>query len=148
MLFPRIPLGVVAVLAGLGESIADDRAASVGTWDVVAVVVNGKEVDPATVTILQVDYAEDGSWRVRSQGLALAEGTSTNDEQAAPKTFDMETLATEPSRTRRYVGIYRDDDETRTLCFVEAGMPRPDAFDSPRGSSRILVTLKRAERRR
>lgn len=147
MLSRRILLGYAAV-AGLGESVADDRAAAAGTWDVAAVVVNGKEVDPAAVAMLQVDYAVDGSWRVRAQGLALAEGTSTNDDQASPKTFDMETLATEPAKARRYVGIYRADDETRTLCFVEAGMPRPDTFDAPRGSSRILVTLKRAERRR
>lgn len=146
MLIPRVLLGCWLVVVGFRVSLADDRGISVGTWYVGAVVVNGNEVDSGRVTMLQVDYREDGSWRVRVKGLVLAEGTSSNDDKQSPKTFEMETLATEPSKSRKYSGIYRGEGDTRQLCFVDAGMPRPDAFTSPRGSGRVLVTLTRAER--
>lgn len=126
---------------------ADDRAASVGMWDVVSVEVNGKQVDPELVALLQVAYRADGSWSVLFKGLPLAEGTSTNDETATPKTFEMDTLAGEHATPLKYTGIYRLEDDTRQFCFVEADQPRPDTFTAPRGSRRVLVTLRRAARR-
>lgn len=137
-------LGCWLSFVGMCASPADDRAISVGKWDVVCVTVNGKEVDPEFVTLLHVDYRGDGSWSVLFKRIAVAEGTSTNDESESPRRFEMETLATEPSRSRKYSGIYRLEGDERHLCFVGAGMPRPDTFTSPRGSGRILVTLRRA----
>jgi len=116
-------------------------------WDVVAVEVDGKQVDPEMVALLQVAYREDGSWSVLFKGLPLAEGTSTNDQAATPKTFEMATLAREHATPVKYTGIYRLTDDTRQLCFVEAARPRPDTFTAPRGSRRVLVTLQRAARR-
>lgn len=130
---------------GTGADRADDRAVSVGLWNVVAVETNGKQVDPELVALLQVAYRADGSWSVLFKGLQLAEGTSTNDQAAHPKTFEMETLASERSTPQKYTGIYRLEDDTRQLCFVEAGLPRPDTFAAPRGSRRVLVTLRRAK---
>lgn len=127
---------------------ADDRALSVGLWDVVAVEANGREIDPELVALLRVAYRADGSWSVLFKGLTLAEGTSTNDQAAAPKTFEMETPAGEHARPQRYVGIYRLDDDVRMLCFVEEGKPRPDEFAAPRGSGRVLVQLRRSDDRR
>ena len=124
---------------------ADDRAVSVGMWDVQTVEVNGKQIDPELVALLQVAYREDGSWSVLFKGLPLAEGTSTNDQAAHPKTFEMETLASEHSAPQKVTGIYRLEDDTRQLCFVEAGQPRPDTFTAPRGSRRVLVTLRRSK---
>lgn len=126
---------------------ADDRGISVGLWDVVAVEMNGRELDPGLVTLLQVAYRADGSWAVLFKGLPLAEGTSSNDQDAAPKTFEIETLAGGNSEPRRYSGIYRIDDESRMLCFVDEGQPRPEAFSAPRGSGRVLATLRRAATR-
>jgi uncharacterized protein (TIGR03067 family) len=130
-----------------GAVPTDDRATSVGLWDVVSVEMNGRQLDPELVALLQVAYREDGSWSVLFKGLRLAEGTSTNDQEASPKTFEMETLASEHSTPLKYTGIYRLEDDTRQLCFVEVGQPRPDAFTAPRGSRRVLVTLRRAARR-
>jgi len=123
----------------------DDRAASIGLWDVVSVEVNGRQVDPELVALLQVVYRADGSWSVRFKGLPLADGTSTNDQAATPKTFEMETLASGHSTPLKYTGIYKLEDDTRQLCFVEAGQPRPDTFTAPRESRRVLVTLRRAK---
>lgn len=127
-------------------SAPDDRAASAGVWDVLAVEMNGRPVDAELVSMLRVAYREDGSWTVFFKGVPVGEGASVNDPEANPKTFEMQTLGGTRTPPRKYSGIYRLDGDDRHLCFVIAGLPRPDAFTAPRGSGRILVTLKRAGR--
>lgn len=139
-LVPALACGLPAARA------ADDRASSVGLWDVASVEMNGHEVDAEIAALLQVDYRADGSWAVLFKGLSLVEGTSTHDQEAVPKTFDAETRAGENAQPQKYVGIYRIEDDARVLCFVEEGKPRPDAFAAPRGSGRLLVRLKRPAR--
>lgn len=133
-------LAIISAPAALAD---DDRAASVGSWDVVAVEMNGRHVDPEITSMLRIVYQQDGSWTVLFKGLPVGEGTSQNDPRPSPKTFEMRTLGGTKTPPRTYTGIYRLEGDTRQLCFVMAGMPRPDAFAAPRGSGRILVTLKR-----
>ena len=121
----------------------DDRAISVGRWEVSAVEVNGKSIDPELVAMLRVIYQTDGSWAVYFKSLPVAEGRSTNRQDQSPKTFEMETLGSESMKPVRYTGIYKFDGDTRVLCFVPDGKPRPDEFESPRRSGRVLVTLRR-----
>lgn len=139
-----------AMLASAAESSAaaagDDRTVSVGLWDVVAVEMNGREFDRELVTLLRVDFRADGRWSVLFRSLPLVDGTSTNDQTADPKTFEVETLARPPAKPARYVGIYRFEGDARRLCFVEEGRPRPDTFTAPAGSGRLLVKLARAAR--
>lgn len=122
----------------------DDRVISVGVWEVVSVEMNGKPVDPELLAMLRVVYRADGSWVVLFRNLPVAEGRSTNRQDCTPKTFEMETLGSENIEPSRYTGIYRNDGDTRMLCFVPDGKPRPDDFQAPRRSGRTLVTLRRA----
>lgn len=127
---------------------ADDRGGSVGGWEVVAAEVNGRPIDPELVSRLSVAFRQDGSWTVLFKSFPVAEGTSSNDQHANPKTFDVETVgsaAIEPTRykPKRYKGIYRLEGDSRVLCFVPDGEPRPDAFTAPERSRRTLVTLRR-----
>lgn len=122
----------------------DDRAMSVGAWNVAAVEINGRGVDPELLAMLRVAYRADGSWVVSFKGLSVAEGTSTNRQDASPKTFEMATLGSESMKPVRYTGIYKREGDTRWLCFVPDGEPRPDGFSAPKRSHRILVTLVRA----
>lgn len=126
-----------------GSVPADDRAISVGRWAVASVESNGAPVDQELVAMLQVEYRADGSWRVLFKSVPVAEGRSTNRQDISPKTFEMETLGSESMPPVRYTGIYKFDGDTRVLCFVPDGMPRPDDFVSPRRSGRVLVTLRR-----
>jgi uncharacterized protein (TIGR03067 family) len=144
----QVTVALIALMMGLRHSFAatpDDRAASAGSWRVMAVEVNGRQIDPEITAMLQVAYREDGSWTVFFKSMAVGEGTSENDSEASPKTFEMQTLGGEKTPPRTYAGIYKLEGDTRQLCFVTAGMPRPDTFTAPRGSGRILVTLKRPE---
>lgn len=122
---------------------ADDRAISAGRWRVVSVEWNGRPVDPEILALLQVVYRADGSWAVLFKSLPVAEGTSTNCQDASPKTFEMATLGSEGIKPSRYTGIYRIDGDTRVLCLAPDGEPRPDEFAAPRHSGRMLVTLER-----
>ncbi len=121
----------------------DDRAMSAGRWNVVAAEWDGNPLDPEWLARLQVVYRADGSWTVFLRRFPVAEGTSTNRQDVSPKTFEMETLGSEGIVPARYVGIYRLEGDTRVLCIVREGTPRPDAFEAPRHSDRMLVTMKR-----
>jgi uncharacterized protein (TIGR03067 family) len=124
-------------------AVADDRAASAGVWDVVKVEMNGKRLDDEFVAMLKIAYQSDGAWTVLFKGLVVGEGRSQNDPDTNPKTFEMETRGGTKTKPRRYTGIYRIEGDSRELCFVSDGMPRPDDFTAPRKSGRILVTLRR-----
>jgi uncharacterized protein (TIGR03067 family) len=148
--FLSIMLGVLLIrAAGMGPTLAqtpapDDRAISVGHWDVAAVEMNGRPIDPELLAMLHVLYRADGSWAVLFKSLTVAEGTSTNREDAAPKTFEMTTLGSGSIKPSRYTGIYKHEGDTRVLCLVPDGKPRPADFTAPRRSGRTLVTLRRA----
>jgi uncharacterized protein (TIGR03067 family) len=144
MVWLRLAAVLLATAPLPTSSAADDLAASAGSWNVVAVEMNGRLVDPEITSMLQMTYRDDGSWTVFFKGMRVGEGTSQNHPEASPKAFEMQTLGGTKTPPRRYVGIYRLEGDTRQLCFVIAGMPRPDDFTAPRGSGRILVTLKRA----
>lgn len=125
-------------------AVADDRSVSTGHWNVVAAEWDGTTVDREWLARLQVLYRADGSWMVTLGRLPVAEGTSTNDEERLPKTFEMATLGSEGIQPRRFRGIYRLDGDRRVLCFVAEGRPRPEEFSSPSRSDRVLVTLERS----
>lgn len=126
-------------------AVPDDRAVSVGRWDVVAVEWNGTPVDQEWLARLQVVYQADGSWAVLLRRIPVAEGTSTNRQDVTPKTFEMETLGSEGIKPRRYTGIYQLDGDARVFCIVPEENPRPEDFSAPRHSGRVLVKLKRAK---
>jgi uncharacterized protein (TIGR03067 family) len=139
---------LVAMAAGHAQTptskpAPDDRAISAGRWAVVAVEWDGKPVDPEFLKLLQVAYRPDGSWSVLFKSVMVAEGKSTNHQEVSPKTFEMATLGSEGIKPTRYWGIYRLDGDTRVLCIAPAGRPRPDRFEAPKRSARMLVTLKR-----
>mgnify|MGYP006271343381 CR=1 FL=1 len=124
-------------------AVTDDRAASVGCWDVIAVEWNGRPMDPEILSLLQVAFRADGSWSVLFKNLPVIAGRSTNRQDETPKTFEMETLGSEGIEPSRYTGIYRLDGDTREFCFAPEGTPRPAEFSAPRHSGRMLVTLAR-----
>lgn len=137
-------VSIVSTACGQEQHLPDDRAISVGRWDVAAVEWDGRPVDGQFLSLLQVEYRGDGSWTVFFKGLAVAEGTSVNHPDKAPKTFEMATLGSEGIAPSRYAGIYRMEGDVRVLCMVPERARRPAEFSAPRRSGRMLVTLRRA----
>jgi uncharacterized protein (TIGR03067 family) len=149
---PCLFLGALITLIGPGYGqapvappVADDRAISAGRWEVVSVEWDGKPVAPDFLKFLQVAYEPDGSWSVLFRNRVVAQGTSANDQTRSPRTFEMATLGSDGIAPLRYAGIYRLDGDSRVLCIVPDGTPRPDAFSAPRRSGRMLVTLRRVQ---
>lgn len=148
---PALPCMVIWMLAAavsarssVVAAVSDDRALSAGRWDVVAVEWDGSRMDPEWLARFHVVYAADGSWTVLLKAMPVAEGRSTLRQDASPKAFEMETLGSEGIEPSRFAGIYRIDGDTRVLCIVREGTPRPEEFSAPRNSGRMLVTLRRA----
>jgi uncharacterized protein (TIGR03067 family) len=135
---------LTAVQASDMAAAPDDRADSVGHWTVISVEWDGKPVDPELLAMLGVDYRADGSWSVLFKKLPIAQGTSTSNQDRSPKTFEMVTHGSEGVMPSRYTGIYRLHGDTRVLCMVREGRPRPTEFSAPKRSGRMLVTLKRS----
>ena len=147
VLFGTIATALVALAAGSASpegAPPDDRALSAGRWTVVAVEWDGIPVTQEWLARLHVVYEADGSWAVLLRRIPVAEGRSTIRQDVLPKTFEMETLGSEGIKPSHYHGIYRLEGDVRVLCIVREGAPRPDDFAAPRGSNRMLVTLKRA----
>ena len=125
----------------------DDRAASVGRWRVVAVTMNGRELDPDLTAMLSSAYAADGTWRLFFRSLVVAEGVSSNHPDTVPASFEMRTLGHPPDDGRAYWGIYEMTADRRRLCFAAADQPRPTEFSAPRASGRTLVEFERIHAR-
>lgn len=133
----------VAVSVAVASAADGDIATSAGRWHVIRVEVNGRLVDQEFTDMLAIDYAADGSWVVLFKGLPVGEGTSTVDEAAQPKAFEMETRGTAGKRGRRYIGIYDVEADTRRLCFVSADRQRPREFRSTPVGGEMLVMMRR-----
>lgn len=149
---PRILYAVVLALVVQADAklvdaapATDDRSISVGRWDVVAAEWDGSPVDQELLSRIQVVFHADGSWLVLFRSIPMAEGMSVNRQEKSPKTFEMQIVGSEDTKPSRFTGIYRFDGDTRVLCFVPDGKPRPEEFSAPRHSDRMLVTLKRAQ---
>ena len=125
------------------EGLQDDRAVSAGRWRIVSAELNGRLVDPGLTAPLSVVYAADGTWTVFFKTLPVAEGTSSVDQAADPKTFEMTTLGSHASPGRRYRGIYEMRGGSRRICFVPADRPRPTEFSTAPASERLLVSIER-----
>ena len=127
------------------EAIEADRSMLAGEWRVVSIVANGNtNADPVVARVTVVNGL-DGTWSLLSNGKIIAEGTSTIDPTASPKTIDLKSRrgSVENARGTHYHGIYEVHETTRRLCFVPADKPLPRSFAGGRETGQILVTFER-----
>ena len=143
-------VGIVsAVIAGFAaaddakdEAIKKDRKFIEGTWQVVALEVNGTKAKDEDAKKLKVVNGSDGTWSLFSEGKEISKGTSTIDPTKKPKTIDFTPTEGE-GKGNHYLGIYELGDKTRKMCFAQPGKDRPTELASAPGSEHILVTFER-----
>lgn len=135
-------LGAVRADDARDEAIRKDRQKIAGTWQVVAVEINGERLKAADVEKLTVINDGDGLWSLRDESREIARGDGKIDPQQSPKTIDFIQTDGEGAG-KQYLGIYEVGDTTRKLCFAPADEGRPDAFTTMKGSGRIYVELRR-----
>ncbi len=124
------------------EAIKQDRRQIAGSWQIVALQVDGNKSMEEDVRKLTVVNAADGRWSLRSEGEEVSKGTSTLDPTKKPKTIDF-TPTDGGGNGEKYLGIYELGENTRKLCFAPAENGRPTEFSSKSGSQNIFVTFQR-----
>ena len=127
------------------EAIQADRARMAGEWRVVSIEANGNTNADSVVAGITIVNRLDGKWSLLSNGNIIAEGTSTIDPTANPKTIELKGIraSVENARGTHYRGIYEVHETTRRLCFVPADKPLPESFDGGRETGQILVKFER-----
>lgn len=134
---------MVASLIGLNVEVA--RAQSLdGTWEITAVVDNGRVIDPTDVLM---NYAADGRVVIRGQQVELVVPMTFQRKQLPfivdttknPMTFDLAGAERTGGR-----GIFMAGKDALFICLSSRDQGRPAAFASQPGSGNLLVTLRRA----
>jgi uncharacterized protein (TIGR03067 family) len=110
-----------------------------GTWEMVRVVVDGKEQqEEVTVTLKDAKYTAQVGDEV------VDEGTFKLDPTTTPKSLDI-TPTSGPEKGKTSLGLYEVKGDNLRICFAPEGKSRPKAFESKEGSGDILVTYKRVK---
>ncbi len=133
----------VVILVGACAGMAGAQSLD-GTWEITAVIDNGRVVDPTEVML---NYAADGRVVIRGQQVELVVPMTYQrkrlpflvDNTKSPMTFDMAGAERTGGR-----GIFMASKDTVVLCLSSRDMGRPTAFASLPGSGNLLVTLRRA----
>jgi uncharacterized protein (TIGR03067 family) len=135
----RVVLGAILLLtthAALAQSLD-------GTWEITAVIDDGRVVEPANVML---NYAADGRVVISGQRVSLVVPMTFQrkqlpfivDDSKSPMSFDLAGSDKTGGR-----GIFLASKDTLVLCLAGRDRGRPAAFASLPGSGNLLVTLKR-----
>ncbi len=125
-------------------AIEKDRQKIAGTWRIVSIELNGAKINPQDVSKFRVVNGTDGTWSLRQDDKEISGGTSTFDPEQNPKAIDF-TPTTGNDKGKVFLGIYELGENTRKLCFAQAGKERPTEFASTPGTQQTLVTFARVE---
>jgi uncharacterized protein (TIGR03067 family) len=128
------------------DPVEKERKIYQGTWKVVGLEVDGKEVAEENIKKLMFINKADGTWSIESDGKEISSGKSDIDPTKKLKTIDfMPTLGVFSGN--EYVGIYELSKDTRRICFVEKTKGRPTEFTSPAGSGHFLIKFERVKKK-
>lgn len=141
-MYPSLCLGLAV---SLGAPAPKDKPTVVGEWAAESVVAGGKTL-PGPPGGASFTFAADGKLRVRDGDKVSDDGSYTVDPKKDPAEIDLIPPAAQKKPPTQ--GIYKLDGDTLTLCFhpkdPKAG--RPKAFESPDGSTAMVITLKRVKK--
>jgi uncharacterized protein (TIGR03067 family) len=134
-------LAIVVSLAG--SNLVQGQSLD-GTWEITAVIDNGRVVEPTEVLL---SYAADGRVVIRGQQVELVVPMTYQrkrlpflvDGTKSPMTFDLAGAEKTGGR-----GIFMASKDSLVLCLSSRDQGRPTAFASLPGSGNLLVTLRRA----
>jgi uncharacterized protein (TIGR03067 family) len=145
-------LGLVIVVAAPNLKEPPKRVPEiVGQWVVESVSLGGSVPAPAPVETV-FEFTASGQWLIKREGV-LDKSSSREvqyDAEASPPTIDgihPQAAAGNGGRSRNFLGIYKVDGDTLTICFGGPNEQRPTKFESEDGSRVVLMTFTRAKKK-
>lgn len=111
-----------------------------GTWNIIALEVDGKKMPAGAVTGSKIVVKGD-TFSTIAMG-ANYEGTLEVDAAKSPRTLNMR-FTEGPENGNTNLAIYELDGDTWTICINMTGKNRPTKFATAPGSGEALETLKR-----
>lgn len=135
-----------AVLPVHAENKSNPAKSLQGTWDVVSLTVNGKDVPADELKGLQVVLTKTTMALTSPDKDKRREFTLRVDAAKKPAHFD--TVALDgPFKGQTNPGIYQLDGDDLKLCVPnDKTDQRPKEFSSPEGKKLVLLLLKRAKK--
>jgi uncharacterized protein (TIGR03067 family) len=115
---------------------------SLGTWKLLAVVADGKEIPIAPSTLMEV--TADG-WAVTVAGQVYEKGTSKatgGDKNPSESEY---TPNEGPRAGKTFAQITKIEGDILISCAADAGQPRPGEFISKPGSGQVLSVWLRVK---
>ncbi len=144
--FPIVGLALAVGAPGVKDPPKKaDVPAIVGEWEATELVAGGRLLTPAQLAEVKCgfEFTADGKVKARLRG-ETREGTYTTAPGKEPAELDFLTgKAQEPKQA-----IFRIDKGALTICFVDGKGARPTKFESTAGTRTLLVTFKRAEKKK
>lgn len=142
--YKHILAGMLFSVALVGDGQGVHGQSLDGTWEITAVIDDGRVVEPTDVLL---NYAADGRVTIRGQVVELVVPMTYQrkqlpfvvDDTKSPMTFE---LAGEQKTGGR--GIFIASKDSLMLCIAGRDKPRPNSFASLPGSGNLFVTLRRA----
>jgi uncharacterized protein (TIGR03067 family) len=134
----------VFILAAPAPKDAPKKDDIVGEWTVVNQKQDGKAAEYLFAD--SMSFAADGKWgRVFKGREARNCEKYVVDSTAKPATIDL--IFTKDTNVAGAYGIARLDGDTLTLCLNYSSQGRPSKFESPTGSSNMLIVMKRVKKK-
>jgi uncharacterized protein (TIGR03067 family) len=144
-------LTVGLVIAGLAtQSAAQQKEDAVkeelkklqGTWTLVALEKDGKEVPPDKLKEANIKVTIKGTSFSFMVGGKTIEGSFTIDPAKSPKHLDAKGPNAQGAEEKT-IGIYKLEGDTLRICFVPEGKQRPTEFKSQADTGTTLETFRR-----
>jgi len=137
-------LGLVLLLAAPAIKEAPKKHINVaGEWQVERLVVNGRPID--STADRKYIFSADGKWtRTEGEETPKLLRTFTIDSSKNPIAIDMKL--SDPAKAAAHIGIVKIEGDTMTLCYSRNQAERPTKFESPEGSTVVLIVMKRKKK--
>jgi uncharacterized protein (TIGR03067 family) len=134
---------IVAVAAPLPKEPPKSTPSIVGDWVAQTRTFAGRE-RPIAGEPLRYVFAEDGTYGVyRGPGKLVDDRKYTADTKKVPAAIDLDT---EGDGGRVFLGIYKVEGDTLTICWGNADDHRPSTFESSATKPTTLYVFKKAKK--
>jgi uncharacterized protein (TIGR03067 family) len=115
-----------------------------GTWVTESMEDSGSKT-PADETKRWSMVLEGTKFTLRYEGKKHSTGTVKHNPAATPKTIEF-TFADGPWNGQTFVGIYKVEGDTYTMCYAEKGRTTPTTFTTKPETATMLVVYKREKK--